>query len=187
MKDKAKVKAIAFLCAAVILSVAVGGSASVAKKYSSASDKYYAMTDGVSAESAVRSVMANAENLITVADRNLSSSDVSRRLEESIAHAEKADIPDIKSAVIEVADNAYLLYKELGEATLGDSDETYRTELFYNIKAAYSVLCHSEYNTYAAEYNGLARRFPAKLFAGLTGKKNLPVFAADDIVSEEKK
>ncbi len=187
MKDKAKIKAVAFLCAAVILSAAVGGSVSVAKKYSSAADTYYEITDGVSAESAVQSVIGNTENLLTVADRNLSSSDVSGRLKASIARAEKADISDIKDAVTDVVDNAFLIYKELGKVTLGESDETYRTELFYNIKAAYSVLCHSEYNIYAAEYNELARRFPANFFAGLTGRKSLPVFVAGDVVLEEKK
>ena len=188
MKDKAYTRAVVFLCAAIAASVLLGGCRSVYSCYRSAVAVYSDSADGQSAEDAAASLLGNAKNLLKVARRNSVAEKVAVSLSNSIEKAEQAkELSEKKENIVSVCNDSRLVYDELGLCELTDSDKTYRTELFYNIRSCYSVLCHDVYNTAATEFNAVIKAQPARLFSGLIGKNELPVFNPQDVILEGSK
>ncbi len=186
MKDKAYTRAVIFLCVAITASVILGGCRSVYSCYRSATAAYFDSADGQSADDAAQTLIGNAKNLLKIARRNGADKKTAESLSINIEKAEKTDdLAAKKEYITAVCNDSRLVYEELGLCELTGSDMTYRTEVFYNIKSCYSVLCHDEYNTAAGEYNSIIKEQPARLFWGLTGKNELPVFHSQDVILED--
>ena len=67
------------------------------------------------------------------------------------------------------------LYRELGEKSLSDKDESYRQRLYTEFNSRGDTISHDPYYSYAADYNRILQKFPANLIAALTPIQAAPV------------
>ncbi len=181
MKDKAYKRAFIFMCALIVISVLYGGIRSVGVYRNTVIDEY----NNGGAAAAADGVFSSAYNLLAVAKRYIADDSASLELSDALSKSENQSIVQEKKAVENVIYKSHALYKKLGETELTETDEAYRVKLFYNIKSYYSILCKSDYNRTAAEYNRVMKKFPARLFFSLSQKSELPGFFEGDIVLED--
>lgn len=179
MKDKLYKRAKAFMCVMIIVSVVFGGVRSLTAKQNDALEEYYS-AEGQSAGLAADKITSNARNLQSVAGRYIEGEKEYKALAKANEDFLESDgIREESECIYALMDKAKAVYERLSECELSAQDETYRKELYYNIKSYYSVLAHAEYNGTAAEFNKLIKKLPANAFAAISGIQELPVFEVE--------
>ena len=165
------------LCFVVILSILYGGVRSIKNYRETVIDKY---NEGVAGKT-VETVIDTAYNIITVAGRYIPNDEALEELRKSFTRSDSikggGGVDHNAFALIECCNT---VLEKLETKTLSAQDKTYKTEFSAQLKSDKNVLLGSEHNKNAKKYNQTLKTYPAKLFAGMAGVGELPIFSAEE-------
>ncbi len=172
MKKKRHVGAAIFMAAAIAASIPLGANRSLMKLREEASGHYYYDDTGYALYEGLERRCAEANNLITLAEKYAEQDSGLRALSDSLEHQvklfEKYEYEDENQTFQKIASlNAQLdqpaeaLAAALEKADLSENDKKYPAQILANMRSEQDKLARSSYNDQARDYNEkLARMRP---------------------------
>lgn len=154
----------------ILFACFLGSSRSLGKLYKNVEQAFVEGT-GASDVSILDCLAERAEyarNLVTVADRYLSSSDdASKAVTKAVEKLEKASgVSNLFDANVELTDKVATLYSKLEGAKLTDSDLLLVKKVYQNFKSLNDQISHADYNAVANEYNRVFKDSPLSFLSG---------------------
>jgi len=168
------------MCVMILISLPIGAYASGSRLYSHVEDMFYngERGNGVGVASDLSGRANAAMNLATVAQRYVAPGDglVQPVLDACNEVSMASTLEEKKQADEYLAKAMAALYDGMGELSLSDKDEGYRSSLYADFTSYGSTMSHDGYNQAAAQYNRQLDAFPGRIFFSLLGFDEAPIF-----------